>query len=153
MPSSKSMRGSAKRRSGKLTKHQRRMINMRNIAGKKRKQAGCDASENESLRRRVAKLEETVEELKADHPGLPAVLDAIETSCNVLFMVEFALRLLSAPSYREFGRNALNYVHLVAVLPFYLDMFPSPEAGSGLAVVKIVRLSRVHQRVLHHLLD
>ena len=84
---------------------------------------------------------ETVEELKADHPGLPAVLDAIETSCNVLFTVEFAL--LSAPSYREFGRNALNYVDLVAVLPFYLDMFLSPEAGSGLAVVKIVRLSHV----------
>ena len=86
---------------------------------------------------------ETVEELKSDHPGLPAVLGTIETSCNILFTVEFALRLLSAPSYQEFFRNALNYVDLVAILPFYLDMFLSPDAGSGLAVVKIVRLSRV----------
>jgi len=86
---------------------------------------------------------ETVEELKADHPGLPAVLATIETSCNILFTVEFALRLLSAPSYQDFFRNALNYVDLVAILPFYLDMFLSPDAGSGLAVVKIVRLSRV----------
>jgi len=86
---------------------------------------------------------ETVEELKADHPGLPAVLAATESTCNVIFTVEFAVRLLSTPSYREFFRNPLNHVDLVAILPFYLDMFLPSDAGSGLAVVKIVRLSRV----------
>ncbi|XP_054613027.1 potassium voltage-gated channel subfamily V member 2 [Dunckerocampus dactyliophorus] len=84
----------------------------------------------------------------------------VETFCIAFFTLEYALRLLSTPDLRCFGRSVLNSVDLIAILPHYLQMvlefFDEEDAhvrsgdletmarvGKVGQVLKIMRLMRI----------
>ena len=77
------------------------------------------------------------------------ILDAL---CIAVFSLEFLLRLFSCPvtiGLRAFIKSKANWIDLVAIVPFYVDvivMFSSPDGANGarwLAVLRVVRLTRV----------
>jgi len=76
----------------------------------------------------------------------------IEFFCIMVFSVEFVLRLLSCPAdggyrvgLRNFWFSIMNWIDLIAILPFYIQK--GMPAGSGglqaLAVLRVLRLTRV----------
>jgi hypothetical protein len=68
----------------------------------------------------------------------------IEFWTNVYFIVEFACRFSTCPDYRNFAQNGMNWIDLIAILPFIYERVSSQDtAASGLMVVKIIRLVRV----------
>ena len=77
------------------------------------------------------------------------ILDAL---CIAVFSLEFLLRLFSCPvtiGLRAFIKLKANWIDLVAIVPFYIDvivMLSSPDGANGarwLAVLRVVRLTRV----------
>lgn len=62
------------------------------------------------------------------------------------FSVELLCRVCSCPKMWDFSTSVMNYVDLVSILPFYLDLFVLllPDDGSGLNFddLRILRLGR-----------
>ena len=46
---------------------------------------------------------------------------ALECGCVVVFTIEFVGRLLSCPDLRKFAGDFLNWIDLMAILPFYIE--------------------------------
>ena len=94
--------------------------------------------------------EERKEPLDQGGPVHYFVMDAICIGC---FTIEFLLRLLSSPATIGLGAflsSVPNWIDVVAIVPFYIDIIvllaaPGAAAGGGrvLAVLRIVRLTRV----------
>ena len=66
-----------------------------------------------------------------DHGESLRALWIIETICTSVFTVEFLLRLFTCPSLREFSTNILNFIDLLAILPYYIEMLLSALAHSA----------------------
>ena len=58
------------------------------------------------------------------------------------FTVELVLRFITTPSKRFFVRGAANWVDLLAIAPFYLELAAS-DALSAFSVFRVIRLVRV----------
>mmetsp|Transcript_24174 Transcript_24174/g.77204 ORF Transcript_24174/g.77204 Transcript_24174/m.77204 type:complete len:410 (-) Transcript_24174:1236-2465(-) len=72
-----------------------------------------------------------------------SVWDNIEVVSVAIFSAEFFLRLAVCPSKRRFFLNPINFVDLVAIVPFYLERYLRVLSGSNAAVFRVVRLVRV----------
>lgn len=61
------------------------------------------------------------------------------------FFQEFSLRFLSCPSKLAFCKSFLNFVDIVAIAPFFINLAVSEKANTtmGFAVVRVLRLVRV----------
>lgn len=69
---------------------------------------------------------------------------AIETVCIVFFTAELGGRFWSARDRKKFSKKFLNWVDLVAILPYYIELFSRGGAEvPGLAVLRAIRLARV----------
>ena len=68
--------------------------------------------------------------------GGEQVFAMIEAICVVCFSVEFVLRVVSTPDYFDFGTDPLNWIDVIAVVPFYIQLI----AGSGGADTAYVRV-------------
>ncbi|CAF0897400.1 unnamed protein product [Didymodactylos carnosus] len=77
----------------------------------------------------------------------------IQTITVAFFTIEFLLRFISAPSYCDFIKSILNWIDLVAIIPYYvalgidlsqrnLDAIQT-SAYVGLRLLRIVRFTRV----------
>jgi hypothetical protein len=55
----------------------------------------------------------------------------LTASAEALFTAELIARLASCPSWPRFAVSLLNWVDILAVVPFYLGWFLSPAAGLG----------------------
>jgi hypothetical protein len=55
----------------------------------------------------------------------------LTASAEALFTAELIARLASCPSWPRFAVSLLNWVDILAVVPFYLGWFLSPAAGTG----------------------
>ena len=76
----------------------------------------------------------------------------VQIICVDFFTIEFLLRLISTPSIVEFIKNPMNWIDLLAVVPFYVT-FGIRIAGrqnqintntyAGLRLLRILRLARV----------
>eukprot|EP00759_Apiculatamorpha_spiralis_P041126 PhF_6_TR39720/c0_g1_i1/m.59129/K04876/KCNA3; potassium voltage-gated channel Shaker-related subfamily A member 3 len=70
--------------------------------------------------------------------------NVIEWICAMWFTVDLVLRFLTCPDYKEFALSSLNWIDVLAVLPFYLDLaLPSGSGTNGLVMVRILRLTRI----------
>ncbi|OQR97318.1 Voltage-gated Ion Channel (VIC) Superfamily [Achlya hypogyna] len=75
-------------------------------------------------------------------PYAPA-LGVIETICMVLFSADFVVRLVCAPSTREFVLDLFNWIDVASIIPFYLELFFKARHISSLASLRVLRLFRV----------
>eukprot|EP00058_Branchiostoma_floridae_P023386 XP_002608876.1 hypothetical protein BRAFLDRAFT_102038 [Branchiostoma floridae] len=52
----------------------------------------------------------------------PWIFECIDTTCVIIFTVEFSLLFCSAPNKCDFFKNFMTLVDLMAILPFYLSL-------------------------------
>ena len=64
-------------------------------------------------------------------PGAATVFEYIETVCVICFSVEFVLRAASTPDYVDFSTDGLNWIDLIAVLPFYIELAQGGSSSGG----------------------
>ena len=72
--------------------------------------------------------------------------DPLETAVNVLFTIEYILRLYSAPSIKGFIFSAFGVVDLFAIVPFYCNVFirlAGNKAVTSLSILTLLRVLRV----------
>ncbi len=76
----------------------------------------------------------------------------IQVICVGFFTIELILRIISTPSLLYFIKNIMNWIDLIAVLPFYItlavrlageDDDVSSESYVGIRLLRILRLARV----------
>jgi len=65
-----------------------------------------------------------------------------EAIAVIFFTVELGLRFISCPSKRRFMRAFANWIDLLAILPFYLEM-AAGDVLSAFSVFRVIRLVRV----------
>jgi len=70
----------------------------------------------------------------------------LETAVNVLFTIEYILRLYSAPCARDFMFSAFGLVDLFAIVPFYCNgvlQLAGNKAVTSLSILTLLRVLRV----------
>lgn len=77
-------------------------------------------------------------------------LHVFEAACIIMFTVEFLLRMVTCTHRPRQDRRflpyllkPLNIVDIFAILPWYVETIFFPGQNSGLAVLRILRLSRI----------
>jgi len=86
----------------------------------------------------AAVMLESVETVRAQHGGRLRTLEWVFT---VVFTIEYATRLASAPASGRYARSFFGVIDLLAILPSYLSVVV--PGGQALAVVRILRVLRV----------
>jgi hypothetical protein len=84
-----------------------------------------------------------VESVPGIHRQQDAVFENLETFIMVNFVIEFVLRVASCPSLAAFATNFLNIIDLLAILPFFLELWLADGSPQGTAALRAVRLVRV----------
>lgn len=74
------------------------------------------------------------------------VFRSLEIFVIIMFTLEYVLRSVCCPRWRRFITHPLNVADLVAILPFYLELF-LPLSVSGFQILRMVRLVRVFRLV------
>jgi hypothetical protein len=76
----------------------------------------------------------------------------IQVICVGYFTIELILRIISTPSLFSFVKNLMNWIDLIAVIPFYVTLAMrlsggesdvNSESYTGIRVLRILRLVRV----------
>jgi len=79
--------------------------------------------------------------------GLIDALENFDTIAVYIFTLEFAGRIFSCPSLKAFWLSGLNWIDLLAILPYFIVLIsPSRVDGlnsSSLRVMRLVRILRV----------
>lgn len=72
-----------------------------------------------------------------------------EAFCIACFTAELGARLYACPNRSAFAKQPMNWVDVVAILPFYVDLIAEAASNGnadeipGLAVIRVLRLARV----------
>ena len=72
-----------------------------------------------------------------------------EALCIACFTVELGARLYACPNRSAFAKQPMNWVDVVAIIPFYVDLIAEAASNGnaeeipGLAVIRVLRLARV----------
>jgi len=59
----------------------------------------------------------------------------------VNFSIEFLGRICTSPDYVAFSTSGMNYIDIVSILPFYVDLIAG-DSGANLSVLRVLRLGR-----------
>lgn len=71
------------------------------------------------------------------------VLFGIEAFCIAVFTLEVLLRLLSTPSCSGYFKDTFNWIDIVSIIPFYVELAIPASGASSIGLVRVVRLVRV----------
>merc|ERR1719242_1060224 len=76
----------------------------------------------------------TMPSIRVQHEGMDESIDnpklaLIEAVCISWFTIEYLLRLAGAPQKWEFVKGAMNIIDVLAILPYYVDLFMSAESA------------------------
>ena len=85
------------------------------------------------------------------------VLNVIELVRVAFFTLEFLLRFLNAPNKTRFFRNAMNWIDMFAIIPFYAnyflqqtdDMVILGKTGKTLRLMRVLRIIRIFKLIRH----
>ena len=67
----------------------------------------------------------------------------IELSLNVWFLIELTARVMFSPSKKAFFKSSLNWVDVIAILPYFVVLIISKEDVSSLGPLKMMRFIRI----------
>jgi voltage-gated potassium channel Kch len=68
----------------------------------------------------------------------------IEVTTISIFTVEFAVRLWATPSYKAFFRSGMNWIDIMAIAPFYVELaLGGSDAAASAGVLRVARLIRI----------
>ncbi|XP_061493871.1 potassium voltage-gated channel subfamily A member 1 [Rhineura floridana] len=76
----------------------------------------------------------------------------VETLCIIWFSFELVVRFFACPSKAEFFKNIMNFIDIVAIIPYFITLGTEmaeqegPEKGeqaTSLAILRVIRLVRV----------
>jgi len=81
-----------------------------------------------------------IESIPGIHKKNTQYWEAIESFFVVAFSTEFLMRVFGTPSQRQFWTSGMNWIDLLSILPWYLNILV-PNA-SNLAALRILRLGR-----------
>jgi len=91
----------------------------------------------------------------SDHPRIVVV----EIVCIIWFTFEYLVRTATTPSYKTYFTSIMNWIDLVAILPFYIRMFVETldlDVGSdfqsarrSLQILRIFRVIRIFKVARH----
>ena len=80
---------------------------------------------------------------KTDHWN-KRLVHVLNNVCYVWFTIEFVFRLGSCVNKKQFFKSPLNWIDLVAILPFYLQLIiESQTSMTPLSILKAVRIFRI----------
>lgn len=89
----------------------------------------------------VVVMLDSVEKIALRHG---TALRQAEWAFTILFTIEYALRLSSAPSARRYARSFYGVIDLLAILPTYLELFlPGSRYLISIRILRILRVFRV----------
>ena len=73
-----------------------------------------------------------------------AVWNTIESVCVTIFTIEFLARLAACPSLIDFVLGAMNWMDLIAILPFYIGLMTSAgDDDNTLSLFRVLRVARI----------
>lgn len=72
----------------------------------------------------------------------PITFFVIEAVCVAFFTLEYIVRMYASENKCMFFINRMNFIDLIAILPFYLNIMLSSSTGA-LTVLRVVRLGRI----------
>lgn len=85
-----------------------------------------------------------LETLPYFHNKSGAVFEGIETTCILIFTLEFILRISCTPTPRTYFLDTLNVIDLIAIMPFYIELIvESTNDISKSGMLRALRLIRV----------
>ena len=70
----------------------------------------------------------------------------IQTVCVAFFTVELILRIVSMPSFYDFIKNIMNWIDILAVIPFYINLIvqlATPQSSGRSSVATALQLLRI----------
>ena len=71
------------------------------------------------------------------------ILRTLDAVTSIWFTAEFLLRLVFCPDFKRFATNPMNWIDLLAVLPFYLSLYHVGSRTSWLVVMRTFRIFRI----------
>ena len=100
-----------------------------------------------------------LEDALSCHENFPKnlVLQTMENSCVVFFTIECVLRIANAPNKKRFFKNAMNWIDLLSLIPFYATLFLEQindieilgKAGKALRLLRLLRIIRIFKLFRH----
>ena len=80
---------------------------------------------------------------KIDHTVKRAAI-ILNNLCYIWFTTEFVIRLICCASKKQFFKSLLNWIDLLAILPFYIQLIVESQAQmTPLSVLKVLRIFRI----------
>ncbi|KAM9311302.1 potassium voltage-gated channel subfamily A member 1 [Gastrophryne carolinensis] len=75
----------------------------------------------------------------------------VETLCIIWFSFELVVRFFACPSKPEFFKNIMNFIDIVAIIPYFITLGteiaeqdgPQKGEATSLAILRVIRLVRV----------
>ena len=74
----------------------------------------------------------------------------VESTCVVVFTVEYLARLYAAPIRLQFMKQFLSVIDVVAIIPFYVALVFPNAAGGPFTVLRVFRIFRIVKMSRHN---